>query len=218
MTRSFQKLRLAISSPRLVPHVIIMRWSGKRTIIEEDLRWWSKALAMNVPRTGNEFIYLFLMLMTFLPEFRNVFYLRIGKLSWLLRWICPPLSSLKIDSPSIGPALYIEHGENTFVSAESIGANCWIGRHVVIGFSNLTDRPTIGNNVRIFAGAKIIGNVSVGDNATVGLNTVVMDNVSPNVTLLGVPGRVIWRQSAGGVLGCSPAEHPREPRRQRDIS
>jgi serine O-acetyltransferase len=200
MKPAFQRLRLAVSAPRLVAHVMIMRCSSKRDIIEEDLRFWAKAYELSTPRTGNDLIYLFLTFMTRLPEFRNVFYLRIGNLSWLLRWMCPPLGSLKIDSRSIGPGLYIQHGDNTFVSAESIGANCWIGRHVVIGFSNLTDRPSIGNNVRIYAGAKIIGNVSVGDNATIGLNTVVMNDVAPNVTLLGVPGRVIWKERCNSTL------------------
>jgi serine O-acetyltransferase len=105
--------------------------------------------------------------------------------------MCPPLGSLKIEVPHVGPGLFIQHGDNTFISAERIGNYCWIGRHVVVGYSNATDCPTIGNNVRIFPGAKIIGKIKVGDNATIGLNTVAIDNVPPNVMLLGVPGRVV---------------------------
>lgn len=191
MTRSFQGPRLAISSLRLIPHLLILQASRRRDIIKADLTYWAAVLRLRTPQTRADFAHLFLHVMTFNPEFRNLFYLRMGKRAWPFLWMCPRLGSLVIDSPSIGPGLFIQHGENTFVSADSIGVNCWIGRHVVIGHSNETDRPTIGDNVRIYPGAKIIGKIKIGNNATIGLNTVVFDNVPPNVTLLGVPGRVI---------------------------
>lgn len=191
MTRSLQTPRLIVSSIRLIPHLLILQASRRRDIIKADLTYWAAVLRLRTPQTSADFALSFLHVMTFNPEFRNLFYLRIGKLAWPIFWMCPRLGSLAIDSPSIGPGLFIQHGENTFVSADSIGANCWIGRHVVVGHSNETDRPTIGNNVRIYPGAKIIGKIKIGDNATIGLNTVVFDNVPPNVTLLGVPGRVI---------------------------
>lgn len=191
MTRSLQTPRLTISSIRLIPHLLMLQVSPRRDIIQADLRYWATALQLKTPQTRLNFAHLFLHLMTFNPEFRNLFYLRAGKSSWPFLWMCPRLGSLRIESPDIGPGLFIQHGENTFVSADSIGANCWIGRHVVVGMSNETDQPTIGDNVRIYPGAKIIGKVKIGNNATIGLNTVVIDNVPPNVTLFGVPGRVI---------------------------
>jgi len=187
---------MAISSLRLFPHLILMLTTDARATIMADLVYWAEALPLKRPQTLAEFCLLFIELMTLTPEFRNVFYLRTGKKAWPFLWMCPRLGTLSIDSPHIGPGLFIQHGENTFVSADSIGDHCWIGRHVVIGFSNPTDRPTIGNNVRIYAGAKIIGKIKIGDNATIGLNTVVVDNVDPNVTVLGVPGRVVWRNPA----------------------
>ena len=149
---------------------------------------------MSKPCTTTDFIILFLTLMTFTPEFRNVFYLRAGRKSWALRLACPGLSCLDVVSPSVGAGLFIMHGEDTFISANSIGAHCHIGRQVLVGYSNATDRPTIGNNVRIFPGAKIIGNITLGDNSTVGLNTVVIQDVAANTSVLGVPARVVsWR-------------------------
>lgn len=191
MTRSFQTPRLIISSLRLIPHLLFLQFSRNRDIIKTDLARWAPIIHLPEPRTPAGFAFIFLTLMTFTPEFRNLFYLRTGKSAWPFLWMCPRLGSLVIISPYVGPGLFIQHGENTFISADSIGANCWIGRHVVIGYSNDTDRPTIGDNVKIYAGAKIIGKVKVGDNATIGLNTVVIDHVQPNVTLLGVPGKVI---------------------------
>lgn len=83
------------------------------------------------------------------------------------------------------------HGDSTFVSAVKIGENCWINQQVVIGYSNETDCPSIGNNVTIYAGAKVFGKVRVGDNATIGANSVVIQDVPANVTVMGVPARVI---------------------------
>lgn len=191
MEHRLKRTRMTISALRLWPHVLVMLTSRNRGIVEADLTRWAEICGHRTLRRTSDFIRVFIRFMTFEDEFRNLFYLRVGKLGWPIRWMCPRLVSLEIESPSIGPGFFIQHGDNTFVSAASIGANCWIGRHVVIGYSNETDRPVIGNNVRIYAGAKIIGKITIGDNAVIGLNTVVIDHVPPNVTVLGVPGKVM---------------------------
>jgi len=196
MNKRFRRLRLLLSGVRLFPHVLLLRFHSNRNVLAADLARWAARFNLAAPARFADLAWLLLTFMTFTPEFRNVFYLRCGLKGRLFAWMCPRLSSLDIACPSIGPGLFIQHGENTFVSAESIGENCWIGRHVVVGYSNETDRPTIGNNVRIFAGAKIIGRVKIGDNATIGLNTVITQDVQPNATMLGVPGKVIWVSAA----------------------
>jgi serine O-acetyltransferase len=193
MDRSFRHLRMAISSIRLIPHFIIMLGMHNRAIVEADLERWAEIYHLAKPTNVKDFVVLFLTFMTFVPEYRNVFYLRVGLASWAFSWLCPPVDTLQIVPTRIGRGLFIQHGISTLVSADSIGDNCWINQHVVVGFSNDTDRPTIGNNVRISAGAKIIGKVRIGDNATIGPNTVVLDDVEAGVTVLGVPGRVVWR-------------------------
>ncbi len=117
-----------------------------------------------------------------------MFYLISGSKSLLLSWMCPRLLTLKINEETIGPGLFIQHGVGTLISAHSIGANCWINQQVTIGFSNRTDRPTIGDNVRICVGAKVMGNTGIGDNSTVGANTVVIIDFAANITVFGVPG------------------------------
>ena len=136
---------------------------------------------------------LFVEFMTFTPEFRNVFYLRGGAPAKLLSLLCPPINTLILDTPTIGPGLFIQHGVSTCLSAESVGSNLHINQQVTVGYSNRTDRPTIGNNVRILAGAKIIGKVTIGDNATIGANAVVLSDVPPDVTVFGVPAQIVWR-------------------------
>jgi serine O-acetyltransferase len=193
MKPSFRRLRIAVSCPRLIPHILILLRAGRGSVMWADLIRWAELVHLAAPQTVGDFVGLFITLMTFKREYRTVFYLRAGTKARVLYWMCPRLRDLDIERTKIGPGLFIQHGNSTFVSAQSIGANCWIGRHVVIGYSNETDRPTIGNNVRIFAGAKIIGNITIGDNATIGLNTVVAGNVAPDTTVLGVPGRAIWK-------------------------
>ena len=55
--------------------------------------------------------------------------------------------------------------------------------------------PTIGNNVMISAGAKVLGSFTIGDNSKIGAGSVVLDEVPPNSTVVGVPGRVVKRNN-----------------------
>jgi serine O-acetyltransferase len=186
---------MMLSLPRLIPHICIFLLIRKHSRITPDLARWAEIHRRPPPAGFAKALSLFVGLMTFVPEFRTLFYLRAGLAARAFAWMCPPLGSLHIDSPDIGAGLFIQHGVATIVSADRIGANCWIDQHVAIGYSNDTDRPTIGNDVRIGPGAKIIGRVKVGDHATIGPNTVVLYDVEANVTMLGVPGRVVQRSA-----------------------
>ena len=184
---------MAISAVRLIPHIIILLRMDDSSFIRADLARWAEIWHLPKPHRDRDFTLLFITFMTFTPEFRNVFYMRAGMKAKLFGWMCRPLETLQIDSTNIGPGLFIQHGISTLISAERIGKNCWINQQVSIGYSNETDSPTIGDNVKVAAGAKIIGKVTVGDNAVVGLNSVVIGNVAANTTVLGVPAQVIWR-------------------------
>lgn len=107
--------------------------------------------------------------------------------------LCSPMSTLLISAEAIGPGLFIQHGFATIIVANKIGKNCWINQQVTIGYSNTNDCPTIGDNVIINAGAKIIGKLTIGDNSKVGANAVVVKNVPPNVTVVGVPAYIVKR-------------------------
>jgi serine O-acetyltransferase len=180
--------------------------------MQADMRRWAGILRQDAPASTRDYLVLFVFLMTFTPEFRNLFYLRAGRWSRVLSFLCPRLASLDIACPAIGAGLFIQHGEGTYVSARRIGENCWIGRQVVVGYSGENQYPTIGSNVRIFAGAKIVGNVTIGDGATIGLNTVITDNVPAGASMLGVPGRIIWRSRPEqlAVPPAAPAVRPTE--------
>ena len=131
--------------------------------------------------------------MTFYPEYRSLFYYRLGVVGRRISFLCRPMPTLYINTKQIGPGLFIQHGFSTIISARKIGKNCWINQQVTIGYSNATDCPTIGDNVVINAGAKVIGDVKIGDNSIVGANAVVVKNVPENCTVVGVPAYIVRR-------------------------
>jgi serine O-acetyltransferase len=75
-----------------------------------------------------------------------------------------------------------------------IGDNCTIYHNVTLGGTGKERgkrHPTIGNNVLISTGAKVLGPFKVGDNSRIGANAVVLSEVEPNTTVVGVPGRAV---------------------------
>lgn len=128
------------------------------------------------------------------PEFRNLFIYRNSHRPIYRRWIAfwyRPMDTLYIETPEIGGGLFIQHGFATMISAKSIGENCWINQQVTIGHNGHDDPPVIGDNVMITCGAKILGNITVGDNALIGANAVVVKDVGKGETMGGIPARRI---------------------------
>lgn len=95
----------------------------------------------------------------------------------------------------IGQRLFIDHGMGTVIGETAIiGDDCLIYHNVTLGgtsFKDVKRHPTVGNNVMIGAGAQIIGPISIGDNAKVGTNSVVVRDVEANTTVAGIPAKII---------------------------
>lgn len=96
----------------------------------------------------------------------------------------------------IGSGLFIDHGNGIVIGETAeIGNNCTIYHEVTLGGTGKDKgkkrHPTLGNNVLVGAGAKILGPFRVGDNAMIGANAVVLNEVPENATVVGVPGRVV---------------------------
>ena len=91
----------------------------------------------------------------------------------------------------IGKNLFIDHGMGIVIGETAeVGDNCTIYHGVTLGGTGKDTgkrHPTIGNNVLIGAGAKVLGPFTVGDNARIGANSVVLNEVPPNTTVTGVP-------------------------------
>jgi serine O-acetyltransferase len=99
----------------------------------------------------------------------------------------------------IGKGLFIDHGNGVIIGETTIiGDNCTLYQGVTLGGTGKEHgkrHPTIGNNVMISAGAKILGSFTIGDNSKIGAGSVVLDEVPPNSTVVGVPGRVVKRNN-----------------------
>jgi serine O-acetyltransferase len=95
----------------------------------------------------------------------------------------------------IGRRFFIDHGSGVIIGETAeIGDDVTLYQGVTLGGTGKEKgkrHPTIGNRVMISAGAKILGSITIGDNAKVGAGAVVLREVPPNTTVVGVPGRVV---------------------------
>jgi serine O-acetyltransferase len=92
----------------------------------------------------------------------------------------------------IGPGLCLIHPTSIMIPSTKIGSNVLIFHEVTIG-ANLTRQghPTIGNNVDVYVGARILGGIKIGDNSKIGANCVVTSNVAPNSVVFSAPTRTL---------------------------
>jgi serine O-acetyltransferase len=95
----------------------------------------------------------------------------------------------------IGEGLFIDHGMGIVIGETAIiGDNCHLFQGVTLGGTSTRRakrHPTLQDNVVVGAGAKIIGDVTIGENAKIGAGSVVVTNVPPNATVVGVPGHIV---------------------------
>lgn len=100
---------------------------------------------------------------------------------------------------TIGKGLFIDHGHGVVIGETAIvGDNVTLYQGVTLGGTGKESgkrHPTIGNNVMISAGAKILGSFTVGENSKIGAGSVVLSEIPPNSTVVGVPGRVVKRDN-----------------------
>lgn len=95
----------------------------------------------------------------------------------------------------IGKRLVIDHGMGIVIGETTeIGDDCLLYQGVTLGGTGKDvgkRHPTLGNNVMVGSGAKVLGPFKVGDNARIAANSVVLREVPPNATVVGVPGRIV---------------------------
>ena len=121
-------------------------------------------------------------------------------LRWLARFVSQFsrwLTGIEIHpGATIGDGVFIDHGMGVVIGETAeVGDGCTIYQGVTLGGTSLTKgakrHPTLGRNVVVGAGAKILGGFVVGDNAAVGSNAVVTKPVPPGATAVGIPARII---------------------------
>lgn len=122
---------------------------------------------------------------------------------WRLRWLARFLSTIARwltgveihPGARIGRRFFIDHGMGVVIGETAeIGDDCTLYHAVTLGGTSWKAEkrhPTLGNGVVIGAGAKVLGPLTVGDNARIGSNAVVVKDVPAQATMVGIPGRIV---------------------------
>lgn len=98
----------------------------------------------------------------------------------------------------IGKGFFIDHGMGVVIGETTIvGDDCTLFQGVTLGGTGKEGgkrHPTLGKNVMVSTGAKILGNIEIGDNAKIGAGSVVLHPVPPDCTVVGIPGKIVRRK------------------------
>lgn len=98
---------------------------------------------------------------------------------------------------TIGKGLFIDHGTGVVIGETAeIGDNCTLYQGVTLGGTGKDTgkrHPTLGNNVMVGSGAKVLGPFKIGDNSKIASNAVVLEEIPPDCTAVGIPARVVRR-------------------------
>ncbi len=143
------------------------------------------------------------------PSFKVMLHYRIAhklyqkKHYFLARWISQRAvrkTGIEIHpGAQIGENFFIDHGNGVIIGETAIvGNNVTLYQGVTLGGTGKEHgkrHPTIGDNVMISAGAKVLGSFTVGENSKIGAGSVVIEEVPPNCTVVGVPGRIVKRNN-----------------------
>ena len=132
-------------------------------------------------------------------------------MKFLARWISQTVrffTGIEIHpAAKIGRRFFIDHGMGVVIGETAeIGDDCTIYQGVTLGGTGKDTgkrHPTIGNNVMVGSGAKVLGPFTVGDNAKIAAGAVVLDTVPENATAVGVPARIIYTGDAKKKTVCN---------------
>jgi serine O-acetyltransferase len=183
-----------LRSIAVFPLILTYRVTDQKAVIDADCQRWADLLWLapgDRSRLLGRFLYAF-------PEFRCVYYHRLGAgnatgalVGRLARLVWRGVEGVDMTGTPIGPGLFISHGQGTILSAEQIGCNLQVHQGVTVGWDYKGHRrPIIGDDVFIGAGAKVLGAITVGDGARIGANAVVVCDVPPGATAVGIPAVV----------------------------
>jgi len=149
-----------------------------------------------------------LEVLTSYPGIKAVLLYRISHFFWKLGMpfipryisdIARQMTAIEIHpGAEIGSDFFIDHGAGVVIGETAeIGNNVTLYAGVVLGGTSLEKKkrhPTLGDNVVVGTGAKILGPVTIGNNVRVGANSVVVNDIPPNSVVVGVPGKIISRK------------------------
>src|SRR6059036_3807205 len=147
---------------------------------------------------------------------------RLAHAIWRRGWTVPArfvshvsrfLTGIEIHpAAKLGPGLFIDHGLGVVIGETAeVGENVTLLQGVTLGGTSLKREkrhPTLGNNVVVGAGAKIIGGFRIGNGSRIGAGSVVVREVPENSVVVGVPGRVTFRDGARSGIDLNQSDLP----------
>lgn len=178
----------------LFPVVIAYKCSGKsiKLLVNKDLAVMDKKLKVYFRYRVASLMYHMLKN----KYYRNIFYLRIGKRSFLCKWLLPK-SKLFFPAAPFSGGIYPSHPYATIINAKRVGENFVVRQCTTIGNKKdgaSEERPIIGDNVNLGSNVVIIGNITIGNNVNVGAGTVITKDVPSDCTVVGNPFRIIKKK------------------------
>lgn len=143
------------------------------------------------------------------PSFKVILHYRVAhklyrkKHYFLARWVSQRAArktGIEIHpGAKIGKGLFIDHGSGVIIGETAeLGDNVTLYQGVTLGGTGKESgkrHPTLCDNVMVSAGAKVIGSFTIGENSKIGAGSVVLEEVPPNCTVVGVPGRIVKRDN-----------------------
>lgn len=143
------------------------------------------------------------------PGFKAIVYHRIAhflynhKLFFMARMISQfsrTITGIEIHpGAQIGNRLFIDHGMGVVIGETTIiGNNCTVYHQVTLGGTGKEKKkrhPTLGNNVIIGSGSKVLGNIIIGNNVKIGANAVVLKDIENDVTVVGIPANIVKKNN-----------------------
>jgi serine O-acetyltransferase len=164
------------------------------------------------------FFYPGLQALVFHRVAHKLYQLRFPLIPRLISFISRFLTGIEIHPGAlIGRGFFIDHGMGVVIGETAIiGDYALIYQGVTLGGTGKESgkrHPTLGSNVVVGAGAKVLGNIEIGNNVRIGAGSVVLRNVPSNCTVVGVPGRIIYRSG----VRVDPLEHGSLPDSEAEV-
>lgn len=123
-------------------------------------------------------------------------------LAFVVRCLITPLTGVHISPRAdISPGFVLHTCYGVYIAPIRMGRNCVVNQGVLIS----AGVRQIGDNVYFSAGAKLVGKITIGNNVMIAPNSLIIDDVPDNVTVLGVPAQIIWK---GDERGANRLQHP----------
>lgn len=185
-----QKLQIILNLWRLIFIWLAYKTCPEKEKINMDIQAWNGVKGLDWQ--GNKAVAYYML--TY-KEFRNLFFhrTRSSAILWLIKLCFPPLDSLYLACEKIGGGLFIQHGFATIVAAKQLGEFCWINQQVTLGYKG-DHAPVLGDRVKVFAGAIVIGGITLESDCVVGAGAIVTKDVESGCVVAGNPAKVIKKK------------------------